>query len=107
MKRSLSCGATRMRPVTTIIDPQRTGAGTQTHEDYASTIERSEVTFPSGDAHCAAWLYEPAAAPSCCVVMAHGFSLTRHDGLPPYAERLAAAGAGALLFCRAPLRGSR
>jgi dienelactone hydrolase len=30
--------------------------------------------------------------------MAHGFSLTRHDGLPPYAERLAAAGASVLVF---------
>jgi uncharacterized protein len=36
--------------------------------------------------------------PRCCVVMAHGFSLTRHDGLPPYAERLAAAGASVLVF---------
>ena len=33
-----------------------------------------------------------------CVVMAHGFSLTRHDGLAPYAERLAEAGAAALVF---------
>jgi acetyl esterase/lipase len=30
--------------------------------------------------------------------MAHGFSLTRHDGLADYAERLAAAGAAALVF---------
>jgi len=30
--------------------------------------------------------------------MAHGFSLTRHDGLAGYAERLAAAGAAALVF---------
>ncbi len=30
--------------------------------------------------------------------MAHGFSLTRHDGLPAYAERLAAAGAAVLVF---------
>jgi acetyl esterase/lipase len=30
--------------------------------------------------------------------MAHGFSLTRHDGLPPYAERLASAGAAVLVF---------
>jgi uncharacterized protein len=63
------------------------------------TIERSEVTFASGEAHCAAWLYRPrAAAPSACVVMAHGFSLTRHDGLAPYAERLAEAGIAVLVF---------
>ena len=30
--------------------------------------------------------------------MAHGFSLTRHDGLPAYAERLASAGAAVLVF---------
>jgi pimeloyl-ACP methyl ester carboxylesterase len=30
--------------------------------------------------------------------MAHGFSLTRHDGLPAYAERLADAGAAVLVF---------
>jgi pimeloyl-ACP methyl ester carboxylesterase len=30
--------------------------------------------------------------------MGHGFSLTRHDGLEPYAERLAAAGAAVLVF---------
>jgi uncharacterized protein len=66
-------------------------------------IERTDVTFASGDAHCAAWLYTPpqaqtAAAPTACVVMAHGFSLTRHDGLAPYAERLAEAGIAVLVF---------
>jgi dienelactone hydrolase len=30
--------------------------------------------------------------------MAHGFSLTRHDGLPAYAEQLADAGAAVLVF---------
>jgi dienelactone hydrolase len=30
--------------------------------------------------------------------MAHGFSLTRHDGLAPYAERLAEAGIAVLVF---------
>jgi dienelactone hydrolase len=30
--------------------------------------------------------------------MAHGFSLTRHDGLPAYAERLSDAGAAVLVF---------
>jgi dienelactone hydrolase len=30
--------------------------------------------------------------------MGHGFSLTRHDGLPAYAERLAAAGATVVVF---------
>src|SRR5690606_34007710 len=33
-----------------------------------------------------------------CVVMSHGFSLTRHDGLAPFAEALAAAGSHVLVF---------
>jgi len=63
--------------------------------------ERNDLEFPSGEGSCAAWVYRPGAArsgPGPCVVMAHGFSLTRHDGLPAYAERLAAAGATVLVF---------
>ena len=63
--------------------------------------ERSDLEFPSGQGSCAAWVYRPGAArsrPGPCVVMGHGFSLTRHDGLPAYAERLAAAGATVLVF---------
>jgi pimeloyl-ACP methyl ester carboxylesterase len=63
-------------------------------------IERSDVTFASGGAQCAAWLYRPTSVsvPAACVVTAHGFSLTRHDGLVPYAERLADAGIAVLVF---------
>jgi fermentation-respiration switch protein FrsA (DUF1100 family) len=65
-------------------------------------MERQDLTFPSGDGSCAAWLYRPDAGPSGgdvpCVVMAHGFSLTRHDGLAGYAERLAGAGLLVLVF---------
>jgi uncharacterized protein len=63
--------------------------------------ERSDVEFPSGSGACAAWLYRPDTAGTRsgpCVVMGHGFSLTRHDGLPAYAELLAAAGAAVLVF---------
>jgi dienelactone hydrolase len=64
-------------------------------------MSRSEVTFKSGGDDVAAWLYEPegglgGAAP--CVVMGHGFSLTRHDGLAPYAEAFAAAGVAVVVF---------
>jgi pimeloyl-ACP methyl ester carboxylesterase len=62
---------------------------------------RDDVAFTSGGERVAAWLYRPADAgpgPVPCVVMAHGFSLTRHDGLPAYAEVLAAAGAAVLVF---------
>ncbi len=64
-----------------------------------------DVTFPSGDAHCVAWLYRPPATGAgaagetgTCVVMGHGFSLTRHDGLAAYAERFADAGANVVVF---------
>lgn len=60
---------------------------------------REDVTFRSGDDDVAAWLYRPAdAGPAPCVVMGHGFSLTRHDGLEAYAERLADAGAAVLVL---------
>ena len=63
--------------------------------------ERSDLEFPAGKGTCAAWVYRPGMArsrPGPCVVMGHGFSLTRHDGLPEYAERFAAAGATVLVF---------
>ena len=64
-------------------------------------VEREDVWFTSGGDRCAAWWYppEPVSAPSGgVVVMANGFSLTRHDGLPAFAERFASAGYSVLLF---------
>ena len=62
--------------------------------------EREDLSFASGGETCAAWLYRPdgAPGPAPCVVMAHGFSGTRGDRLPAYAERFAAAGMAVLLF---------
>ncbi len=62
--------------------------------------ERTDVTIPSGGESLAAWLYRPANAdgPVPCVVMAHGFSATREEGLAPYAEAFQAAGLAALVF---------
>jgi pimeloyl-ACP methyl ester carboxylesterase len=57
---------------------------------------RADVSFNSGGDDVAAWLY--GSSGSVCVVMAHGFSLTRHDGLEPYAEAFADAGLRALAF---------
>jgi dienelactone hydrolase len=69
-------------------------------------FRREDAAFPVGGANCAAWLYRPDSAPVSaateagvpCVVMAHGFSLTRHEGLDAYAERFAAAGAAVVAF---------
>ena len=58
-------------------------------------MTRRDVTFTSGGDEMAAWLYPGG---STCVVMAHGFSLTRHDGLHTYAEALNDAGASVLVF---------
>ncbi|WP_354697594.1 Quorum-quenching protein AidA [Paraconexibacter sp. AEG42_29] len=62
--------------------------------------DRTDVTIPSGDDSLAAWLYRPEGADADvpCVVMAHGFSATREEGLAPYAEAFQAAGLAALVF---------
>ena len=60
---------------------------------------RSDIAFLSQGVECRGWLYEPGCpGPWPCVVMAHGFSATRHDGLHPYAERFQAAGMAVLVF---------
>jgi len=63
-------------------------------------MDREDLEFRSGGDACAAWLYPAggAATASPVVVMAHGLSGTRRDGLGPFAERFAAAGISALLF---------
>jgi alpha-beta hydrolase superfamily lysophospholipase len=63
-------------------------------------MHRQEVSFRSGLDACAAWLYPAAgdASPWPIIVMAHGLSGTRRDGLSPFAERFAAAGIAALVF---------
>jgi alpha-beta hydrolase superfamily lysophospholipase len=63
-------------------------------------MDREEIEFDSGGDRCAAWLYPAAgdAAEAPVVVMAHGLSGTRRDGLGPFAQRFAAAGLTALVF---------
>ena len=63
-------------------------------------MTRQDLTFASGADACSAWLYSGAgdAAELPVVVMAHGLSGTRRDGLGPFAERFAAAGFAALVF---------
>ena len=62
--------------------------------------ERVDVRIPSHGEELAAYLYRPSGGddPVPCVVMAHGFSATRDDGLPDYAEAFADAGFAVLLF---------
>ena len=66
------------------------------------TQVREDISFQSAGDEIAAWLYRPGGAdgaePVPCVVMAHGFSGTRRDRLPAYAERFADAGFAVLLF---------
>lgn len=64
-------------------------------------MARQHVSFRSGGETCAAHLYRPQEAPDAgvpCIVMAHGFSGTRDDGLPAIARRFADAGFAALVF---------
>lgn len=65
-------------------------------------MSRIDVQFDvAGDA-CAGWLYEPRIAGPArgqpVVVMAHGLSGTRRDGLGAFAERFADHGCFALVF---------
>ena len=62
--------------------------------------ERVDVRIPSHGEELASYLYRPSDGddPVPCVVMAHGFSATRDDGLPDYAEAFADAGFAVLLF---------
>lgn len=63
-------------------------------------MEREDIEFEVSGDTCAAWLYPaaPSAGRGPIVVMAHGLSGTRRDGLGPFAERFAGAGIAALLF---------
>ncbi len=63
-------------------------------------MNRVDLSFYVGGERCAAWLYPAAEKPPSApiVVMAHGLSGTRRDGLGPFAERFAAAGIAAFVF---------
>jgi len=63
-------------------------------------MNREDLHFYIGDERCEAWLYPAAEKPPSApiVVMAHGLSGTRRDGLGPFAERFAAAGIAAFVF---------
>ena len=58
----------------------------------------TSVEFASGSGRCSAWSFAPQGGSGTCVVMANGFSLTKHDGLEPYARAFSDAGAAVLAF---------
>jgi hypothetical protein len=55
---------------------------------FGIMVAPQNVRIPSHGEQLAAYLYRPESAQGNlpCVVMAHGFSATRDDGLPAYAE---------------------
>src|SRR4029077_8709976 len=59
-----------------------------------------DICIPSRGEQLAAYLYRPDSAQGDvpCVVMAHGFSATRDDGLPAYAEAFRDAGFMVIIF---------
>ena len=62
---------------------------------------RIDVEFPGfGGVTLRGWLYRPdeAAGPAPALVMAHGFSATRHMGLAAFAEVFRAAGIAVLVY---------
>jgi pimeloyl-ACP methyl ester carboxylesterase len=62
-------------------------------------MTRREAPFRSGVSTCAAWLYEATrGGAATTVVMAHGATLTRADGLDRFAGAFARAGADVLVF---------
>lgn len=63
-------------------------------------VARTEHRIASGGTELAAWLYRPEdpSRDAPCVVLGHGFSLTRHDGLAAFAEVFAEAGLAALVI---------
>jgi pimeloyl-ACP methyl ester carboxylesterase len=69
-------------------------------EIVGAVMERLDVLFQAEETYCAAWLYLPGndGGRLPCVVMGHGCSLTRHDGIAAYAEMLADTGVAVLLY---------
>lgn len=69
-------------------------------------MTRADLTFASGDGHCAAWLYRPAPHPAPhpgdgprpVVVLGHGLAGVKEMRLDAFAERFCAAGYVCLVF---------
>jgi uncharacterized protein len=72
----------------------------RTRAQWVAMTSRDDVRIPSDGEQLAAYVYRPStrAGSAPCVVMAHGFSATRDDGLPAYAEAFRDAGFVVILF---------
>jgi len=65
-----------------------------------AAVQRHDVSFPSGQDECAAWLYTAPDlhSPRPIVIMGHGLGAVREMGLDAYAQRFAAEGWSVLVF---------
>jgi dienelactone hydrolase len=60
---------------------------------------REDVAFPSAGLTLRGWLYRPAGkAPAPAIVMSHGFSAVKEQGLSGFAEKFRDAGFAVLVF---------
>lgn len=60
---------------------------------------RTDIEFTSSGLTLRGWLYRPAADGPCpAIVMSHGFSAVKEQGLPAFAERFQAAGFTVVVF---------
>jgi pimeloyl-ACP methyl ester carboxylesterase len=68
--------------------------------ETALTVIEMEETFTSGGVRCAATVYRPkgVTGPTPVIVMGHGITLTRRDGIPAFARRFAATGYSVVAF---------
>ena len=64
------------------------------------TVVETEETFTAGGVRCAATIYRPrgVTGPVPVVVMAHGATLTRRDGIPAFARQFAVTGCSVVAF---------
>jgi dienelactone hydrolase len=65
---------------------------------YPASLTPTTVSFPSGDAECAAWRFRPDSERPPAVILGHGLGATREMGLDAYAARFAEAGIAAFAF---------
>lgn len=69
------------------------------HQPPETTVQRIDLSIPSGNGQCAAWLYLPdSPGPHPCVVIAHGIGAIRQVRLSAYAEKFTRTGVAVLTF---------